>query len=113
MPDSLVKLLANPLPVNEKTLLTGQKRYDTYCSPCHGNYGKGDSRLRGQFPNPPTLMSEKVLNWTDGNIYHIITNGQNVMASYAKQISRDDRWAIVHYIRALQRSQNAKDSDLN
>lgn len=113
MPDSVVKLLSNPLPVNEKTLLTGQKRYDTYCSPCHGNYGKGDSRLRGQFPNPPSLLTDKLINWTDGNIYHVITNGQNVMSSYAKQISRDDRWAIVHYIRALQRSQNAKDSDLN
>lgn len=113
LPDSLVTLLANPLPINADVLDKGKQRYDTYCSPCHGYYGQGDSRLRGQFPNPPTLHSEKMLDWTDGNIYHVITNGQNVMASYAKQISRDDRWAIVHYIRALQRSLNAKDEDLN
>lgn len=113
LPDSLVTLLANPLPINADVLAKGKQRYDTYCSPCHGYYGQGDSRLRGQFPNPPTLHSEKMLEWTDGNIYHVITNGQNVMASYAKQISRDDRWAIVHYIRALQRSLNAKDEDLN
>lgn len=112
MPDSLVKLLANPLPVDENVMQTGQKRFDTYCSPCHGYFGKGDSRLRGQFPNPPSLHTDKVRDWADGNIYHVITNGQNTMPSYAKQISRDDRWAIVHYIRALQRSQNAKDSDL-
>lgn len=112
MPDSVVKLLSNPLPLTEKNLEKGKNRYNTYCSPCHGYYGNGDSRLKGAFPNPPTLNSEKVRNWQDGNIYHVITNGQNVMPSYAKQISRDDRWAIVYYLRALQRSQNAKDEDL-
>ncbi len=44
-------------------------------------------------------------------IYHIITNGQNVMPSYASQITREERWAIVNYIRVLQRAKNAKDSD--
>lgn len=111
-PDSVVRNLSNPLPFSKENIDRGKSRYDTYCSPCHGYYGKGDSRLNGQFPNPPTLHSDKVRNWADGNIYHVITNGQNVMPSYAKQISRDDRWAIIHYIRVLQRSLNAKDSDL-
>jgi mono/diheme cytochrome c family protein len=57
-------------------------------------------------------MSEKVRNWKDYNIYHVITNGQNVMPSYERQVPRDDRWAIIHYLRVLQRSQNAPDSDL-
>lgn len=72
----------------------------------------GDSRLRGQFPNPPTLHSDRVRNMKDGGIFHIITEGQNVMPSYASQISEDERWAIVHYIRVLQRSVNPKESDL-
>jgi hypothetical protein len=113
MPDSVVRMLANPLPLTPDVLKTGKTRFDTYCSPCHGYYGKGDSRLNGQFPNPPTLHSDKVRNWADGNIFHVITNGQNVMPSYAKQISKDDRWAIIHYIRVLQRSQNALDSDIS
>ena len=113
LPDSVVTLLANPLPINAEVLAKGKQRFNTYCSPCHGYYGEGDSRLRGQFPNPPSLHTDKVRQWADGNIYHVITNGQNVMSSYAKQISRDDRWAIVHYIRALQRALNAKDEDLN
>lgn len=112
MPDSVVKMLANPLPLTPEVLKKGKTMYDTYCSPCHGNYGKGDSRLNGQFPNPPTLHSGKSRNWADGNIFHVITNGQNVMPSYSKQISKDDRWAIIHYFRALQRSQNALDSDI-
>ncbi len=112
MPDSLVVVTPNPLPVTQKVLDLGKKRFDTYCSPCHGYYGKGDSRLRGQFPAPPSLHSQKVTNWKDANIYHVITNGQNTMPSYASSISRDDRWAIIHYLRVLQRSQNALDSDL-
>ncbi len=111
MPDSLVKNLSNPLAVTKEIFARGKQKYETFCSPCHGYYGKGDSRLKGQYPNPPTLHSEKIKNFKDGNIYHIIVNGQNVMPSYAKQISPDDRWAIVHYVRALLRSQNALDTD--
>jgi hypothetical protein len=111
MKDSAVINLSNPLPYSKEIIAKGKTRFDTYCSPCHGYFGKGDSRLHEQFPKPPTLHSDKVRNWADGNIYHVITNGQNIMPSYEKQISRDDRWAIVHYIRVLQRSQNAKDSD--
>jgi mono/diheme cytochrome c family protein len=111
-PDSVLKLLSNPLPTTKEVIERGKKEFGIYCSPCHGYYGQGDSRLRGQFPNPPTLHSDKVRNWTDANIYNVITNGQNVMPPYAKSIPRDDRWAIIHYIRVLQRSQNAPDSDL-
>ncbi|MBZ0202193.1 MAG: DUF3341 domain-containing protein [Ignavibacteria bacterium] len=112
MPDSTIVITPNPLPVTQKSIDLGKKRYDTFCSPCHGFYGKGDSRLKGQFPVPPTLLSQKVMNWKDANIYHVITNGQNVMPSYDRSISRDDRWAIIHYMRVLQRSQNAPDSDV-
>jgi hypothetical protein len=110
--DSAVINLSNPLPYSKVVIAKGKTKFDTYCSPCHGYFGKGDTRLHDQFPKPPTLHSDKVRNWSDGNIYHVITNGQNIMPSYEKQINRDDRWAIVHYIRVLQRSQNAKDSDL-
>jgi mono/diheme cytochrome c family protein len=68
--------------------------------------------LRGQFPNPPTLHSDKVRAWPDGNLFHVITEGQNVMPGYASQISRDDRWAIINYLRVMQRAHNAKESDL-
>ena len=112
MPDSLLKPFVNPLAPTKEVIARGKNRFDIYCSPCHGYYGRGDSRMRGQFPIPPTLMSEKVRNWKDYNIYHVITNGQNIMPSYEKQVPRDDRWAIIHYLRVLQSSQNAFDSDL-
>lgn len=106
------RLLTNPLIADSSNLSLGKKKFDIYCSPCHGYFGNGDSRLRGQFPNPPSLHSEKVRNWKDGNIFHVITKGQNIMPSYASQLTREERWATILYIRALQRAQNAKESDL-
>lgn len=111
-PDEAAKFLINPLLPTKSVLDLGKKKFLTFCSPCHGNFGNGESRLRGQFPNPPTLHSERLRNMPDGGIFHIITEGQNVMPSYASQISEEERWAIVHYIRVLQRSVNPKESDL-
>jgi mono/diheme cytochrome c family protein len=106
------EVLTNPYFPTKENLELGQRKFLTFCSPCHGNFADGDSRLRGQFPNPPTLHSERAINFPDGMIYHIITNGQNAMPSYASQVTREERWAIVNYIRVLQRAKNASDSDV-
>lgn len=110
--DNPKEVLMNPFIPTKENIELGKKKYLTYCSPCHGDFGDGDSRLRGQFPNPPTLHSSRGREFSDGMIYHIITNGQNIMPSYASQITRDERWAIVNYIRVLQRAKNSTDSDL-
>jgi hypothetical protein len=110
--DEPANYLSNPLIPSEKNLMLGKKKYLTYCSPCHGNYGDGDSRLRGQFPNPPTIHSNRIRNFEDGRIYHVITNGKNVMPAYAAQVSREERWAIVNYIRVLQKAKNATSEEL-
>lgn len=106
------EVLSNPFLPTKENLALGKAKFNIYCSPCHGYFADGDSRLRGQFPNPPTLHSKRAIDFSDGMIYHIITNGQNVMPSYASQITRDERWAIVNYVRVLQLAKNAKDSDL-
>lgn len=106
------EFLTNPLEPTEENLAIGQKKYETFCSPCHGYYGEGDSRLRGQFPAPPSLHSSKNRNAPDGEIFHIITVGQNVMPSYARQLNTKERWQTVLYVRALQRALNAKEEDL-
>jgi len=107
-----IETLSNPLLPTKEVLQLGGKKYNAFCSPCHGNYADGDSRLNGQFPNPPTLHSKRAREFSDGMLYHIITNGQNVMPSYASQVTHEERWAIVNYIRALQRAKNAADSDV-
>jgi len=111
-PEDAGTYLVDPLLPTKEVLDRGKSKYLTFCSPCHGNFARGDSRLQGQFPNPPTLHSDKVRSWPDGRIYHVITEGQNAMPSYTPQISPENRWAIINYIRVLQRAQNAKESDL-
>jgi mono/diheme cytochrome c family protein len=105
-------VLINPLLPTEEVLALGKSKFLTFCSPCHGNTADGDGRLRGQFPNPPTLHSDKIRRYPDGMIYHVITNGQNAMPSYALQVTREERWAIINYIRVLQRAKDANPSDL-
>ncbi len=111
-PEEAAVNLVNLLLPSKENLSLGETKYNIYCSPCHGYHAEGDSRLRGQFPNPPSLHSEKVKNWTDGRIFYVITEGQNIMPSYATQLTPEERWAVILYIRALQRSLNAKESDL-
>lgn len=116
-PDSAAKYLSNPLETNEKNLALGKAKFETFCSPCHGNYGTGESRLKDStgnqiFPVGPNLHSEKVTNWPDGRIYHIITDGQNIMQSYDRQMLSKEKWAVVLYIRSLQRAMNAQEGDL-
>jgi mono/diheme cytochrome c family protein len=111
-PEMAAELLANPLIASTENFELGKTKYNIYCSPCHGYFGEGDSRMNGQFPNPPSLHSQKLRDWTDGRIYHVIQVGQNVMPSYSSQMSNNEKWATILYIRALQRSLNAKESDL-
>lgn len=110
--DQPEEYLSNPLIPTMENLELGKKKFLNYCSPCHGNFGDGNSRLRGQFPNPPSLHSERIKNFEDGQIYHTITNGKNIMPSYAAQISREERWAIVNYVRVLQKAENPTKDEL-
>jgi mono/diheme cytochrome c family protein len=91
----------------------GQERFNIYCQPCHGLGGYGDGMIvkRG-FAKPPSYHIDRLRNAPDGHIYDVITNGYGSMYSYSNRVPTQDRWAIVAYVRALQRSQNAKPSDV-
>ncbi len=101
--------LVNPYShsTDEKFRKLGEEKFNIYCSVCHGLDGKGDGQIAPYMAlRPPSLMSDKVRNFKDGRIFHIITDGQGVMGSYATQIQNPDaRWAIVNYIRSLQKKQ--------
>lgn len=113
LPQADLQNIVNPVPLTEASLRDGKKLFGVYCSACHGGFGDGDGEVSKKGMTSPSLHSEKLHNATDGTIYSIITNGQNNnMPALDKQISRDDRWKIVQYVRALQRAKNAKDTDL-
>jgi mono/diheme cytochrome c family protein len=82
--------------------------YRNFCQPCHGPTGHGDGPvvLRG-YPAPPSLVAERAVNMKDGQMFHILTYGQRNMPGYARQLSRDDRWKAVLFVRSLQRPAGA------
>ena len=102
--------LRNPLDSTPEILARGQKYYNIYCNVCHGDTGMGDGPVSVKMAvKPPSLLSAKVRGFKDGRIFHIITEGQGVMGSYASQIPDDSiRWAIVNYIRSLQKKSEVK-----
>ena len=105
-PAAAAEKLKNPRPGDFSPVLIGrgQKLYSIYCALCHGVLCKGDGQIAAKMPwPPPSLINEKVVAFPDGLIYHIITDGQGVMGSYANQIPTEDRWAVVNFVRSLQR----------
>lgn len=104
--------LVNPLPRSMQVLERGQKIFNTYCITCHGERGYGDGPVVNPFPIPKSLQSDQMLAWKDGHLFHVITAGQGVMPSYAQQVQPQDRWAVIHYVRALQRAEHPNEEDL-
>jgi cytochrome c553 len=105
--------LANPLPRTESVLSQGKQAFVTYCSVCHGILGNGIPTLTAAYgAKPANLVAQTIRDYTDGRIYHAIVMGRNAMASYAGDLTQDERWALVHYVRVLQRALNARDEDV-
>ncbi len=104
--------LNNPLPRTKEVMKNGQGMYNVYCAVCHGKMGEGDGSVTPNFPRPPSLQSEKIRDYKDGQIFHIMTLGQNLMPAYADRVSEEERWAIVHYIRALYRAKHPTAEDM-
>jgi len=113
------KIGANPgdympaeVPVNEETLARGRERFNIYCAPCHSRVGDGNGMLpqRG-YRHPPSYHQDRLRKAPLGYFFDVMTNGFGAMPDYAMQITPEDRWKIVAYIRALQLSQNATAAD--
>lgn len=103
-----------PIQLDEKKLRHGEERFNIYCTPCHDQSGNGRGTVvkRG-FPPPVNLSSDHVREMPDGEIFNVITNGVRNMPPYRKQIQAvEDRWHIVAWVRALQRSQHGAVEDV-
>ena len=104
---------AMPMPITAALLARGRERFGIYCTPCHGLVGDGlGTVVRRGFPQPPTYHSDRLRRAPDGHFYAVVTLGYGAMLPYADRIAPDDRWAIVAYVRALQRSQHATVDDV-
>ena len=111
---------AIPIPVDRALLERGRERFDIFCSPCHGLAGYGDGAVakradalqEGTWTPPSSFHTDLVRSRPVGQLYNSIVNGIRNMPAYGPQIDVEDRWAVVAYLRALQRSQNATIEDV-
>ncbi len=91
----------------------GQGRYQIYCAPCHGALGDGNGITKSYgMLTTPTYHDDRLRGMAEGEIFNTITHGKNTMLSYADKLSPDDRWAVVAYVRALQRAAHGTIQDV-
>jgi mono/diheme cytochrome c family protein len=96
------------VPVTPELLAVGRKRFEINCAVCHGLLGDGDSLVaRNMAQRPPPSLHRRV--WAeDGRYYQVVAQGFGIMPSYAAELTIEERWAVVAYVRALQISQRAR-----
>lgn len=101
------------LTVDQQFIERGRDRYQIYCAPCHGALGDGNGMTkRYGMGATPSYHDPRIRSLPDGEIFNTITLGKNTMLPYADKITPEDRWAVVAYVRALQRAQQGTVADV-
>ena len=109
------EIIANPFPITDRGLATGENLYNINCGICHGEKGDGNGWLVDEananavYPAAPAnFLNDEFSAASNGRYYHAIYYGKNVMGGYTDKLSYEERWQVIHHIRALQ----AKDKGL-
>lgn len=96
-------MLKSPLPENSEIILKdGEELYDRFCEHCHGGKGEGDGLVAEKYAGVANLQGDALKNINEGHIFHVITNGKNLMGAHGSQISPEERWKIARYVKKLQ-----------
>ena len=102
-----------PMKLTSELMARGQQRFNINCAVCHGVTAAGDGITKQYgLATVVSLQDERIRKMADGEIFNTITNGKNTMLPYGPNVTVRDRWAIIAYLRALQRSQNATEADV-
>ena len=102
-----------PMPVTEDLVKRGKERYGIYCAVCHGGVGDGNGVTKPRGMNIlATYHDDRIRDMAEGEIFNTLTNGIRLMGPYRDKLSVEDRWAVIAYLRVLQRSQNASVDDV-
>jgi hypothetical protein len=102
-----------PLEVTHALMAEGKEKYDIFCAVCHGAAGDGNGVTKPYGVLAASYHDDRLRTIEDGHIFDVITNGKGLMLPFNDRISPEERWAIVLYVRALQRSQNADAKELS
>lgn len=96
------KLLQNPLKMDGRTVERGQKLFQRYCLPCHGETGAADGKLARKLGYKPANLTLAEMNQlSDGELFWKISTGRKPMPEFAKQLSGRERWDLVSFVRTL------------
>lgn len=109
-----------PMKIDDNVMKRGRERYNIFCAPCHGLAGNGDgmtakradSLQEGTWTPPSSYHTDRLRAMPVGEVFNTITYGIRKMPPYGSQVPEADRWAIIAYVRALQRSRNATMDDV-
>ena len=103
-----------PVPVTMDLIKQGQAKFNIYCTPCHDQTGMGHGIVPTRVPawQPSNLTEQRLVEMADGDIFNVITNGRRTMPPYRFQVVTEDRWAIIAYVRALQRAAHSKPEEV-
>lgn len=102
-----------PVPIDRALLLRGRETFDIYCALCHGRAGDGQGiTTRFGMINPPSYHDDRLRKMPAGEIFKVITEGKGQMGPYAGKIRPGDRWAVVAWVRTLQRAWSATLDDV-
>lgn len=110
------EIVMNPYPITAKGLAKGKDLWKIYCGICHGDKCNGNGYLvseenkNAKYPaQPANLLLDTFANGHNGRLYHAIMYGKNVMGNYADKLSFEERWQVIHYIRACQAGEKKLD----
>jgi hypothetical protein len=102
-----------PFVINREMMMRGKDRYQIFCSACHGALGDGNGITRTYGMNAvPTYHDERIRTMANGEIFNTITHGKGLMGAYNDKLPVEDRWAVILYLRALQRAANGTVDDV-
>jgi mono/diheme cytochrome c family protein len=114
------EIVMNPYPITKSRLEKGKALWITYCGICHGNNANGNGYLvseenpNAKYPaQPANLLLDTFVNGNNGRLYHAIMYGKNVMGGYSDKLSYEERWDVIHYIRACQAAEKKVRYDEN
>ena len=101
------------LAIDERLMARGKERYTISCAPCHGALGDGQGVTKGYgMVTTASYHDDRIRKMAEGEIFNTITNGKNTMSAYADKLSPEDRWAVIAYVRALERARVGTAADV-
>lgn len=102
-----------PVEISSATMARGRERYQIYCTACHGPLGDGNGVTKALgMAATPTFHDDRLRQMAEGEIFNTITHGKNQMGPYGARITVEDRWAVIAYVRALQRARTGTMADV-